>query len=504
MLGETALAVVMESINNKVTTNESGSQVDRILESAHKRFFTAGGDQGFFVDKRDFAYLEEVLLKGKDMRNHVLLADTELVRLKEDLSALHAANDLSEKKLKDMQEHLDSSYGKLQRAESERAKALEDAKSAREEKKRFKDELVKSKAEWEAHVKRLEFQTISSDLSDPVDLKTVKDELVIARRHVKDAQAELERLNSNVSKANESATHLTREKEFLQKAYDDSVKQYNAINSAWESAQALAPEPEVVDTLARIKLDESVKKLIGAKSFDWLSKLQQVPTANVRDTTFHLLGAARDSSNKQVSKLTALLQKVFEWVKEHSNKMRDKLKPWLDTIASDIASGKVRTMAFYRSELEKLVADFKVVQHKAATKLNQKVEEVSFMTNASSWVKVLFYYRPKRYFSKGVGFVKSVTGKFMKSLKSVLSGIASYFNSSKKVGGTIQPVTGGRPTVSFDEASEYDVNEMKHVEPIPESEPQFPPPPPPPPAPKPSQSFVRAMSEKAFGKQKMK
>ncbi|QJT73718.1 hypothetical protein [Botrytis cinerea fusarivirus 5] len=494
----------MESINNKVTSNDSSSRVERIMESAHKRFFTAGGAQGFFVDKGDFAYLEEVLSKGKDMRNHVTLADSELARLRESLTSLHAANDLSEKKLKDMQEHLDSSYGKLQRAESERAKALADANAARDEKKRLKDELVKSKAEWEDHVKRLEFQTVASDLSDPVDLKTVKDELTIARRHVKEAQSELERLNTNVSKSNQSVTILTREKEFLQKAYDDSVKQYNTINAAWESAQALSPEPEVVDTLARIKLDEGVKKLIGAKSFDWLTKLQQVPTANVRDTTFHLLGAARESSNKQVSKLTALLQKVFEWVKEHSNKMRDKLKPWLDTIAKDIASGKVKTMAFYRSELEKLVADFKVVQEKAATKLNQKVEEVSFMTNASSWVKVLFYYRPKRYFSKGVGFVKSTFGKCMKSLKSVLSGIASYFNSSKKNrGSAAQPPRQG-PSVSFDDASEYDADSMIHVEPIPEVEPHTPTPPPPPPAPKPSGSFVRAMSEKAFGKQKMK
>ncbi|QKN22709.1 hypothetical protein [Erysiphe necator associated fusarivirus 3] len=494
----------MESINNKVKTNESSSQVERILESAHKRFFTAGGSQGFFVDKEDFAYLEEVLSKGKDMRNHVILADDELSRLKGELSNLRSANDLSEKKLKDMQEHLDSSYGKLQRAESDRAKALSEANAARDEKKRSKDELLKSKSEWQEHVKRLEFQTVASDLSDPVDLKTVKDELTIARRHVKEAQSELERLNTNVSTANESVTNITREKEFLQKAYDDSVKQYNVINAAWESAQKLSPDPEVVDTLARIKLDANVKKLIGEKSFDWLSKLQQIPSTNVRDTTFHLLGAARESSNKQVSKLTALLQKVFEWVKEHSNKMREKLTPWLDTIAQDIATGKVRTMAFYRAELEKLVADFKVVQKKAAEKLDKKVEDVSFMTNASSWVKVLFYYRPKRYFTKGVGFVKTSTTKFMKTLRNVLSSIASYFGSSKKKVAMSDSTDSGKVHVTVDEAAEFDAISMTNLEPIPEDDSPKVPPPPPPPAPKPSGSFVKAMSEKAFGKQKMK
>lgn len=483
-MGETISVVVMDSSNNKVTDSPSGSQVEQIMQSAHKRTFSAGGQKGYFVSVEDLAYLEKVTKERKDMKNHVLLADDQVERLAVLTAELKSQNSKSEQKLKNLQDHLDDTYTKLQRAEAERGTAKAAATKALENKKALKDELLASKREWDGHVKRLESAAATSDLSDPVDLKTIGDELVIARNHAKDAQAELERLNKEISVKNTTVSSIVRQKEALQASYDEAMSNYNTIHEAWKNAQQSTPPPEVINVLANIKLDASVQKLIGAKSYAWLEKLKEVPAANIRDTTFHLLGAARDSSNKQVSKLTALLQKVFEWVKTHSNKMRDNLKPWLDTIARDIALGKVRTMAFYRIELEKLVADFKSVNDKAVAVLKQKGEKESFTTNASSWIKVLFYYRPKRYFAKSVGFIKTTFSKTMKSLKKVLSGIASYFTSTKSNVVAEEKV--------IEDAHEFDVSSIPSSKKVvvPEA----------PKLPKPK-TKIQLMSEKAFGKQ---
>nr|QUE49154.1 MAG: hypothetical protein [Sclerotinia sclerotiorum fusarivirus 2] len=488
----------MEKSNSKVQETPSGSRVEQIMESAHKRSFSAGGQKGFFVGTDDLAYLEKLAIERKDMKNHVLLTDDEVARLREETAKLKHADSLANQRMQELQNQIDATFQKLERAESERATAKSEADQARENKKAMKDELIASKAEWEQHVKRLENLVVSKDLSDPVDLKTTKDELTIARRNVKSAQTELERLNREVTVANEAVSNLTRLSENLKSQYDESMSNYDTIHAAWKAAQKANPPPEVINVLANIKLDSSVKKLVGEKSYEWLEKLKEVPAVNVRDTTFHLLGAARESSNKQVSKLTALLQWVFDWVKKNSNKVRLQLKPWLDTIAKDIATGKVRTMAFYREELEKLVVEFKATKAKAVKQLESAGKTASFTTDAVSWIKVLFYYRPKRYFAKGVGFVKAGLSKTMKSIKKVLSGIASYFsftNGHKKL--SDEQVES--EIHMFDaEVLEKDLDVGEGRAPPP-SRPQSPAPPPPPPPPK-GKTKIQLMAERTFGK----
>jgi len=383
--------------------------IGAIIDSVKRTPVTVGGKKGCFINSDDLKAVEHRLDDYKKLRAENNISLDELEKVEADVGKLKAENAAAMKLKADNSALFESLHSRQAELTAEIVDLRAQHKSAVEARNSEKADLTKTLKEWQAYATTLKAKLAQGEDMPGSDVQVkLSVELEEARGTVKQAQLDLEKNNAAVTAANNAQAVKEAELSRIRHEHSAVASRVKELEAAFAAVERKVPPGEVHSLLADIKLDETVRKIVGAAAFKWLQDLQAISESDIRGSTFLLLRAARDSSNKKVSKLSALLQQLLDWIKTQSNKVRARAKPWLEMISRDIAAGKVQSVMFYREQLEKLVADHSFSKNKWKKETGKKPEyQTSTLEDIALWCQVLLINRPKRYFRSGVGWVRA-------------------------------------------------------------------------------------------------
>jgi len=257
--------------------------------------------------------------------------------------------------------------------------------------------------------------------------------LVDAKSKVTSSNKAINDLNKSLKKKEEDLKSANSRMLALQADSTALSGRLASLNSAHLSAEDVVVPDSIKTMLTTLDLNESTRKYLGDKAFNWLTKLHTTSVIDVRNTTYNLLLVSRNSANKSVSKLTWLLQLLFDWIKTATVKSKKAVQPWLQALAKDIASGKVKAISVYREQLQEIV---KEVNFMKAKKNIEKGEEhdtpLNWWDTISAYTYVLLLSRPKSYFKMGVGKVAAGVGYIAGYAKKAFTWLTGKFTYNKR------------------------------------------------------------------------
>jgi len=370
---------------------------------------TAGGKDGYFVKSSSLNSIKEQIHSlESDLSQD---ATEQITQLRNSLAEALDNNSKMSMRLEDTEKKFSAVESDLKAAKAAHAAKDDELKVFKVKFDADKQESVQSLEEWKAYCTNLESQIRSNSISDPSELQALKDDLRDAKSKVSSANKDLTELNKTL-----------RQKEDALKDSNSRVLSLTADSSALSARLAALNDahlksgdvtmPDSVKTmLTTIDLNDTTRKFLGDKAFNWLVKLQSTPAIDVRNTTYNLLLVSRNSANKSVSKLTWLLQKLFDWIKTAALKSKKAVQPWLQSLAKDIASGKVKAISVYREELQKIVTEVNFQKEKKNRATGKEDDApLNWWDTISTYAYVLVLSRPKSYFKIGVGKISAGIG----------------------------------------------------------------------------------------------
>jgi len=317
---------------------------------------TARGQSGYFVEKHGLKVIEDLLRKYSTEPN----ADPTQVEA--------MAN-----RLHDLKGHNDEAHSQLRQYKADLANTKEELADARRQldiNKKMTTKYGQDKGTIEAmkamlNSKQLELgkAKVTSKAAMKDDDPDVHSEAIAIEDKLRQQVADYsDQLASAKHKASERVTEFERLRTEVNRLVASEASLYKQV-SAYQSMSASALSGAKVDVPFYTINAPMVKLLIGQKGIEWLSKLDYQSRLNLRDYAHHLMGAA--NSSKATRGIADLLKIVANWLKSKAYAARERVRPWLALIEKDLAAGVVNTIAFYRDELRKIVADFE--QYKEQT-----------------------------------------------------------------------------------------------------------------------------------------
>lgn len=448
--------------------------VKDLLKNVERTPITMGNSKGHFIRESDLSKLAKKIESYRadsheldDVSQALDNAESELKSMKKENERLETLNE----NLKKLAIEEEAKSIKLQ---SELSLLNKEKHSAIDKRNKEKEELVANLNQWKKYANDLKEQmTMGEQMLDSDIQKTLESELESARDNVKQAQKGLEDNNKLVAKA-------TRNEELKAAELARVTADFQAMKSRWEDSAAIIsalkvdkPPWQATSFLASIKIDPQVAKYMGPKAMEWFKQLEQVAPEKIRDGVFALVQTTRSSKDKRISKLSWLLQELFDWIKTVGYKVRSLVKPWLDMIIADIATGKVKTVMFYRESLEAIVKDHKFENkaYKQKHKMNEN-DKLPFIENVAIWAKVLLINKPKRAFKRGVGWFSTAGLSIRRIYSSVKDFLVRVFRPTDPH--IITDVKGKKIDMRDyeaygDSASNFNEDEIVEDGPIPES-----------------------------------
>lgn len=371
-----------------------------------------------FVKKGKMVITQRTITKLENALHEVMVSSstsqspTDLIKMAEELAALRKRALEAETEVKAAKASIAARNGDIS--------ALREALAASESvAQRKNSELMAESAKLAEQLKAAKAaNTESKKLVKSVNSATVisEDEYNAAVSKQKEAAAEVTRLNNALAEINkESAQMAARNLELKNK-----LQSLEAAKKAAEEKAKLAKPKSFAEVASEGVIskkpieNKTVKKLFGDKGLEWLSAAEQAVKEDIRERAYNLMLAAKSSTDKKVRSLHELLAIVFQWCKMHARKLHRKIAKWVDMVEADMRSGMLKSIAYYRQELEKVIGEIK--QERANLEA-QKPESSNAIKEAQAWARVLTH-RTKRGAKR---VYKSVTP--VSWFKSVLSSL---------------------------------------------------------------------------------
>lgn len=114
--------------------------------------------------------------------------------------------------------------------------------------------------------------------------------------------------------------------------------------------------------------EKALIAMLGEKAVAFLRLGDVAVVDNVRDKTFNLMLAAKNSSSNRVKSLAPLLTKLFEWLKTAGKRASLRVKKWVEVVYADIINLRVQTVEHYKQVLEELKLDIQFEVEQFRTK----------------------------------------------------------------------------------------------------------------------------------------
>jgi hypothetical protein len=391
----------MSVVSNTDTVATLGHRTLNSIESIRKHTVTVGGKKGYFVDPERLARLEERAKILCEKPDETSVDQSTLVKMMAEINTLRTDNERA--------------INALSIVNADKAKLSGDVASMNESLTAMKHQAAKQASEMnsERDFLREKLKLAQANLASAkqnvrsADIDLNNSPMESYKNSIEEYRLEIEGLNKRLNGMNSvNASNSAKIK-----AYEaDLISAKHALSLANQSQQSLktalneASGSKLTSTMpidglpagAKIVLDPSVKKLLGNKAVSWLEQAIAVPATDVRDKAFHLMLVAKSSSNKRFESLHKLLTQVVTWIKTQSVKARAKLAPWLKMIEDDLRAGKVKTVMFYREQLESIVKLHKEAKEIKSLKKGYEYK-LTWWDEVKIWSQILLVNRPRKY-----------------------------------------------------------------------------------------------------------
>lgn len=381
--------------------------LEEILGKISKETVTVSGHKGYFVGRSDLERLKVRAQALKDLEFPTFDEQGQIAKLDKAILELESENDKSSRMLENFKASLGASKDELaaKSAEVDSLKAQIQAKS--NEHKTESESLKKSLNDWTAYAKSLKGQIAKgSAMPGSEEEKTLQEELKATNASISSLQADLHAVKSEREKAQDSLNTALKDLVSAKAAVKLNHERVGGLEAALAKANAQVPITEVKSILQGIKLDSNLEKMVGKRAFEWLQKLQSSAEEGLKSDLYKIVVATKVSSNKQVSKLSWLLEQLLQWAKTVSYRSREIIRPWLNSLMNDIYSGKIKTMEYYAKTLESVVKEHKFQKEKRNKSKGLLLNaDVPLWESGLIWARILLINRPKSLFKRGLGWV---------------------------------------------------------------------------------------------------
>lgn len=238
-----------------------------------------------------------------------------------------------------------------------------------------------------------------------------------AQARVDTSSAIVTKLNNELQARNSEMEHLRAEaasaKQKWQTAQNMLQSEKLASAKMLDDFEAAKSGVKITDRPVQLNRDY-LRKVIGDKGIKHLVEFDNIVRTDARDRCYKMLSALKSSNTQPLKGLSDLVQIALDWLRLKSYKVRQQLLPWIELVASDVKSGTVKRLVFYRTELEKLIKRTTENIKVASTKARDKYYEKRFkydgffdflFTEASAWAQVLAR-RTSRYAKRAYNATK--------------------------------------------------------------------------------------------------
>jgi len=240
-------------------------------------------------------------------------------------------------------------------------------------------------------------QKKTSDVDAAKVLESARTEGAAAVRLLKDQLAAYNRQLAQAIKDRDDAIALTTKLDSQVTALKGEHAQLkNAILSADERKGDI-----------ELRLSPTIEKLLGKDACLILSKWHTTAYDDVKERAYVGMTALQGHHNKLLASMAKLFKQIWQWAKTQSYNARKALLPWFQMILEDLNAGKIRTVRFYRNELEKLIL---IVKEKKEQR-KQQAHQAGESPPTDTWFSDLWFY----------GY--AITLRIRRRTKGTLSGI---------------------------------------------------------------------------------
>jgi uncharacterized protein YqfB (UPF0267 family) len=430
------------SVKSEATNITLGQRTLKSIEHIRKEAITWKKTSGFFVSGEKLNKLEDAVTNLMETGVESSVGPSAQIEMMAEINKLRTMNDRAEAALK-AANALAASRAKDAEKMEESLDAMK--KMAAEEVNEVNLEAGNIKLQLDAYklrVKDLTQQVKNSSLSDPSDLVTMKSDLDKSRAEVTQCNNELQKLNA--IKAGHAKRIQEYERNLAQVKADLEANRIRAESLEDDKKRALLRTDLRLKENTHVVVSQDLSKFLGQKAADWFKQALS-PAADTREKAYTLMLTIKKSSNKRVSFLGKLIQKVFDLVRNLSSRARKVLDPWLDILIADINSMQIRAIGVYRRQLEDIISEHKLITLAKKVASDEKAKEKgdtppmgdykpSFWEEILIWGELLLVRRPKRY-SRSLGHkilntLRVATGHLRKGWNMVLGFFQTSTNPS--------------------------------------------------------------------------
>jgi predicted nucleic acid-binding Zn-ribbon protein len=383
-------------------TSPVASKIDAIekaLAQTKRHKIRYDKSEGYFISSKLQSQIEsmidEAMLQGDESPTRLIELQEEVDQLRKDKATADAILKHYEEEVKQM----NNKYHEFQ----ESAVAAKEAWGKTQAEAKAEIAALRSKmAESQEALKAAkEAQQQSAKGFDP-------EEAVAWQHRVKVLQDKVNELNNRISEHKHELAVAHKEIDSASKKAAEAREKLTAESkklSAMKSQKALAMDDLPPPGPVKVTIDNTwLAMALGEKGKKWLEKSLEASAIDVRERIYTLMLAAKSSQTKSIRSIADVLQIALDWVKRATYAARLKLKPWVDMITKDLASGVIKSARFYREELERLVTELKqhavVAREKVSNKYQYAKERkfflAGFFREVVAWKRVLVS-RAKRY-----------------------------------------------------------------------------------------------------------
>lgn len=423
------------SVHSNNTADTLGHRTLKSLHHIREEAITFQGDRGFFVSRKKLDLLEKAVESLSTGEVSTSVGPSALIAANQTIQDLQLKLSASETRLQSLQTDNLNANKKIEAHVNElnavKVLATSNSKQIATERDLVRQQLTAAQSEKAELLKnyRKDFADMEMDAGEAATIR-----LNEARQHITELNNQLQAFN-NAEKKHKEAVAAS------EKALASAIADRDATAlrlKGFQKTEKLVESIKPVASKANFAISDEVKKFLGHYSSAALEGFFTADTGDTREKAYNLMLVAKKSSNDKVSKLYSILQKVFEWVKTHSMKVRNRVKPWLDLVANDLATKRIRTLEFYRMELEKLI---KLVDEEKQVKLVKSGPnyKLTLWDHTCAWTRASFNHG-RRNTKKGFKW-------FWHKCKSTSSWLASLFKAKDVKG---KKVIRHNPIVIFD------------------------------------------------------